>query len=303
MPKNFVKVLIEFLRTSQPLALLAGALLYASGVGVLVYRGEMINWPVYWFGQAVVTFLQLSSVYLKSYYDLVAERPRRSSTDNGRLDDWKIVSRNVYLMAAATTMTLGALTTFILYSQGVLQPASLFLLGIAWLFAFFFGVPPLRLVYSGYGELVSAIFLTTLVPGFGFLLQQGELIPIMGLFHFPLLALFLALALATSLENYYSEIKAGRQNMMIRLGWQRGMNLHNFLIVLAFLLIGISPFAGLSWSLTWPRLLVLPVGLFQIWQMWQINNGAKPNWNLLRLTAAASFGILLYLQVFSLWTG
>lgn len=303
MQKHLGKVLGEFIRTSQPLALLAGALLYACGVGVLVYLGESVDWTVYWFGQAVITLLQLSSVYLKAYYDLVSESSRRSATDNGRMDDWKPISRNVYLLAAVTTLTMGAMTTFVLYSRGVLQPASLLFLGISWLFAFFYGVPPLRLVYSGYGELISAIFLTTLVPGFGFLLQRGELIPIMGLFNFPLLALFLALTLATSLETYFSEIKAGRQNMMIRLGWQRGMNLHNFLIGLAFLLVGISPLAGLAWSLTWPRLLVLPVGIFQIWQMWQIGNGAKPNWRLLRLTAVASFGLLLYLQVFSLWTG
>ncbi len=303
MQKNFGKVLAEFIRTSQPLALLAGALLYACGVGVVFYLGEAVDWSVYWFGQAVVTLLQLSSVYLKSYYDLVAEIPRRSNSDNGRIDDWKPISRSVYLLAAATTLTVGAMTTFVLYTRGALQPASLIFLGIAWLFAFFYGVPPWRLVYSGYGELISAIFLTTLVPGFGYLLQRGELIPIMGLFNFPLLALFLAFSLATSLETYFSEIKAGRQNMMIRLGWQRGMSLHNFLIGLAFLLIGFSPLAGLAWSLTWPRLLVLPVGIFQIWQMVQIANGAKPNWRLLRLTAAASFGLLLYLQVFSLWTG
>ncbi|MCX7976699.1 MAG: prenyltransferase [Bellilinea sp.] len=303
MQKNFRKVVGEFIRTSQPLALLAGALLYACGVGVVVYLGEAVDWTVYWLGQAVVTLLQLSSVYLKSYYDLLSEIPRRSIADNGRMDDWKPISRNIYLLAAATTLTVGAMTTFILYSQGVLQPASLIFLGISWLIAFFYGVPPLRLVYSGYGELISAIFLTTLVPGFGYLLQRGELIPIMGLFNFPLLALFLALTLATSLETYFSEIKAGRQNMMIRLGWQRGMNLHNLLIGLAFLLVGISPLAGLAWSLTWPRLLVLPVGIFQIFQMVQIANGAKPNWRLLRLTAVASFGLLLYLQVFSLWTG
>ena len=117
MQKNIRKVLGEFIRTSQPLALLAGALLYACGVGVLVYLGESVDWTVYWFGQAVVTLLQLSSVYLKAYYDLVSESSPRSATDNGRMDDWKPISRNVYLLAAVTTLTMGAMTTFVLYSR------------------------------------------------------------------------------------------------------------------------------------------------------------------------------------------
>ncbi len=295
--------LIEFIRASQPLTLLAGAVLYASGVGLLVYLGELIDWSIYWLGQAIVTLLQLSSVYLKIYYDRLLELGGRSIEPQNSGDDFKPIPRNLYLLAAITTLTVGAMTTFILISRSVMQPSSLLLLGLAWLFAFFYGVPPLRLAYSGYGELISAVFLTTLVPGFGYLLQNDELIRSMGLFNFPLLALFIALALALSLENYYAEIKAGRQNLMIRLGWQRGMILHNLLVLLAFLLVGVSPLAGLSWNLTWPRLLVLPVGIFQVWLMWQIGNGAKPNWRLLRLTAGATFALVLYLQVFTLWMG
>ncbi len=297
------RALIEFIKTSQPLTLLAGAVLYASGVGLLVYLGEPVDWGTYWLGQAIVTLLQLSSVYLKIYYDRLFERNGRTVETQDADDDFKPVHRNLYLLAAITALTVGAMMTFSLISSSVMQPSSLLLLGLAWLFAFFYGVPPLRLAYSGYGELISAIFLTTLVPGFGYLLQNDDLIQSMGLFNFPLLALFLALALAVSLENYYREIKAGRQNLMIRLGWQRGMVLHNLLVLLAFLLIGVSPLVGLSWNLTWPRLLVLPVGVFQVWLMWQIGNGAKPNWRLLRLTAGATFALVLYLQVFTLWTG
>lgn len=59
----------------------------------------------------------------------------------------------------------------------------------------------------------------------------------------------------------------------------------------------------LPWPLAWPMLATMPVGLFQIWQMWQINNGVKPSWRLLRMTAYASFGIMAYLVAFALWTG
>jgi 1,4-dihydroxy-2-naphthoate octaprenyltransferase len=196
---------------------------------------------------------------------------------------------------------MGAMLTVLLLSRGELSPASLLILGLAFLFAFLYAVPPLRLAYTGYGELIAAVLLTNLIPAFAYLLQGGELMGVLGVLSFPLTTLYLAFSLATSLENYFAEIKRGRQNLMIRLGWQRGMFLHNLCILIAYLTIGLSVFFDLPWTLTWPRLLTLPLGLFQVWQIWQISQGAKPRWRLLRITAAASFAITVYLLVFTLW--
>lgn len=296
--------LIEFFQLSQPLALLAGAMLYALGAGVLVYRGNILDWNTYWLGQAAVSLLQLSSVYLKIFYDRLQEIPRRGIQDPARPDgEVKVIPRVVFLLSAVTTLTSGAMVTVLLYSRAVLNPAALLILGLSFAFAFFYSVPPLRLVYSGYGELISAVFLTTFIPGFAYLLQSDEFVQVLGIMTFPLTALFLAMMLAVALESYYAEIKKGRQNMMIRLGWQRGMFMHNLLVLFAFLAIGVGPVFGLPWDLTWSRLLVLPVGLFQVWQIWQIGNGKPTRWKLLRLTAGATFGLVLYLQVFSLWVG
>jgi len=51
------------------------------------------------------------------------------------------------------------------------------------------------------------------------------------------------------------------------------------------------------------KLLTLPIGLFQVWQIWQISRGAKPRWNILKITAYATFAITLYLQTYTLWVG
>jgi len=176
-------------------------------------------------------------------------------------------------------------------------------LGLAFFLVFAYAVPPFRLVNAGYGELVMAVLLTTLVPALGYLLQAVDMSQLLGMLTFPITALYLAMVLALSLEPYYGDLKAGRQNLMIRLGWQRGMVLHNVLILVAYLLIGIGALIGMAWALTWPRLLTLPIGLFQFWQIWQIGNGAPPRWRLLRLTAIATFAITVYLQAFTLWVG
>lgn len=294
---------VEFIQNSRPLSLLVGMLLYALGVGIVVYRGERVDWGIYWIGQACVTMLQLSSSYLLVFYDRLQEAPRRRDpgANKPRPQPDERAARNVYLLAGFTTLTIGAMLTVLLIGRGVLSPASYVILGLAFLFAFFYSVPPLRLVYSGYGELVTAVLLANLTPAFASLLQIDELIEVLGVITLPLTILFLAMTLATSLENYYQNIKAGKQNLMIRLGWQRGMFLHNLCILIAYLTMGLTTLFGLPWALTWPRLLTLPIGLFQVWQIWQIGNGAKPRWRLLRVTAYATFAITVYLQVFTLW--
>ena len=292
----------EIISSSKPLILIAGALLYALGAGVVNYRGELIDWQVYFYGQICVTMLQLSSLYLTVFYDRVLNfNPRGSPATRDDGSPVRLLNRNAYLFLAITALTLGAMTTVLLIARGVMSPQVWMVLGLAFVFAFIYATPPLRLVNTGYGELIAAVFMTTLVPGLAYLLQGSELIQVLGMLTFPLTALFLAMTLAFSLQTYYSDIKSGRQNLMNRLGWQRGMFLHNLLILAAFLIVGVGALLDMPWSLTWPVLLPLPVGLFQIWQIWQIGSGAKPRWRLLRLTAMATFSITLYLLVFTLW--
>jgi hypothetical protein len=59
---------------------------------------------------------------------------------------------------------------------------------------------------------------------------------------------------------------------------------------------------GLPLSIGWPVIFVLPVGLFQIWMINRIADGAKPNWNLLILIALSTFGLTTYLLTYTFWT-
>jgi 1,4-dihydroxy-2-naphthoate octaprenyltransferase len=176
------------------------------------------------------------------------------------------------------------------------------MLGLAFLVAFFYAVPPFRLVYSGYGELALSLQMANIIPALAFLLQVGNLHRLLAMITFPITALYLAMLLALSLEGYASDEKYRRKTSMVRLGWQRGMNLHNLLILFGFLLFGLAAILGLPWSLTWPGLLGLPLGLFQIWQMSLIASGAKPRWRLLSFNAVATVVLTAYLVTFTLWT-
>jgi 1,4-dihydroxy-2-naphthoate octaprenyltransferase len=166
-----------------------------------------------------------------------------------------------------------------------------------------YATPPLRLAYSGYGELIQAIGVANLFPALGYLLQVGDLHNLLALMTFPLTFLVLASLLARSLQRYMEDLRRERQTMLVRVGWERGMTLHNALIAMAYLALVIAVFAGLPRNLALPAFLSLPVAVYQIWQMNNIAQGVKPRWRLLAWTALASAGLAAYFMAFALWTG
>jgi len=294
--------LIRFVRLSRPLFLVGGILLYALGIGIARYLGVAIDWVAYWLGQGCVTMMQLSAHYLNEYYDSLADRENPNRTPFSGGSGEHSLPRQTALLAAATCLTIGAALTVLLYRDGRLNPASGMILGLAFLGSFFYSVPPVRLTSSGYGELTTSILVANLVPAFAFSIQTGDIHRLVGLVTFPLAFLHLAMLLAFSLPDYATDLKFEKRTLMVRLGWQRGMTLHNILILSAYLLLGAALFQGLPWRLAWPGFLTLPLGLFQIWQMYQIAAGEKPRWTLLTFTALILFGLTAYFITLAFWT-
>lgn len=295
------------LRYARPGMLVAGALFFILGTGMAKYLGHPILWTRFGLGLASVLLLQLMSYFFKAYFDLVdasspLRRMQRDADDEDQRATRQIPPQSV-LMLGVTAMTGGAVVTVLLFTMGAINPEVFLFMGFAFLLSYFYAVPPLRLVYTGYGELVEAIVIANLFPTLAFLLQTGELHRYLGMLTFPLLAIFLAARLAFSLETYSRNLKYGQKTMMVVLGWQRGMLIHNWLVPIAYLLIGLARVLGLPWSLTWPALLTIPVGIFEIFQMNQINAGARPGWRLLNFTAVALLGLTAYLMSLALWTG
>jgi 1,4-dihydroxy-2-naphthoate octaprenyltransferase len=288
---------------ARPWSLLAGIILYALGGGIVHYLGFQINWSVYWLGQATVSLLQTSSYLLKAYYDLLEQPVRRRRPDPENDEDQPVeVPRHVVLQIAITTLSVGAVLTVLLLAQGALNLPAIIILGAAFFLSFFYAVPPVRLVYTGYGELVQAVLITNLIPTLAFLLQVGVFHRLLVMLTFPLTLLYLAMVLALSLHAYTDQMRQNRRTLMMRLGWQRGMFLHNVLIFMAYLLLAIAAIFGLPWFLTWPGLLTLPLGVFQVWHIIRIANAYPPRWRLLTLTAISLVGLTSYLLALALWT-
>jgi 1,4-dihydroxy-2-naphthoate octaprenyltransferase len=169
--------------------------------------------------------------------------------------------------------------------------------------AFFYAVPPIRLESSGYGELTTSILVANLVPAFALLLLTGgDLHRLLAMSTFPLTILHLAMLLALELPDYATDIKYEKNTLLVRIGWEVGMRLHNLLILVAYLVLGLAVLLGLPPAIALPAFLSLPLGILQIFQMNRIAAGAKPNWTTLTLAAVTLFSATAYLLAFSFWS-
>jgi 1,4-dihydroxy-2-naphthoate octaprenyltransferase len=175
----------------------------------------------------------------------------------------------------------------------------LLLAGLLLLSVFFIGQP--RLVYSGYGELIQGVILTSLVTAFAFSLQSGGIPALFLPITFPLLFIYLAVSLVLELESYAGDLKYERRSLLLRLSWQRGVNLHHLLIFLGFILLASAPLFGVAWRLVWPALFGLVVAILDVWQVNRLALGYPPHWSLLRFTAWLSFLLPAYLLVITFW--
>ena len=294
-----------FIRLSRPFFLLGAALVYLLGMGIARYLGFSLDWGIYFLGQAWVTTLQLSTHYFNEYFDSPADAANNNRTlfsgGSGALGKDGL-PREIALWAGIATLTAATSFTVMLMRATNLNPIALLVMLLIFFGAFFYSVPPVRLVESGYGELTTSVVVASLVPALAFVLQTGEMHRLVAMSTFPLIALHLAMMLAFELPDYATDLKFKKLTLLVRLGWERGMTLHNLLILIAYLLFGVAMIFGFPLSAGLPALLSLPLGLFQLWYMTRIAAGAKPNWNLLGWLAVLGFGLTTYLLTFSFWT-
>jgi 1,4-dihydroxy-2-naphthoate octaprenyltransferase len=170
------------------------------------------------------------------------------------------------------------------------------------LLAFFYSIPPVKLSHTGYGELTTAFLVANLIPAFGFMLQTGEIHRLVSLATIPLTFILLPVLLVIQFPDYLTDVKFRKRNLLVRLGWENAMSIHNTFILFSFIILGAVSLFGLPSSISIPAFLPLPLGLLQIWQMRRISAGLKPNWTTLILNAIVLFSLMSYMLAFGFWT-
>ena len=231
------------------------------------------------------------SPFAQRAYDLTNEKWR---------ERW--LKRDLPLWIAITALTLTTSFTVLLIRSGQVSGGSIIVMALIALGAYASSIPPLRLADTVYRGLIPSILLANFVPALAFMLQEPELHRLVSMSTFPLTLLHYAMLLVFEFQDYAQDIKRERPMLLILMGWQRGMRLINLLVLSTFLLFGLAMLMGLPNNVVWPTFLSLPLGLFLIWYLTRIGDGAKPVWHALNITAMLTYGLAVYLLTFSFWT-
>jgi 1,4-dihydroxy-2-naphthoate octaprenyltransferase len=296
-----------FIQLSRPLYVLTASLVYILGTGISHYLIGQTDWTAFIYGLLWVITILFASQYLNEYFDpaVMEKNPTWKHTPfsgvTGAIGIGRL-SRNVALWAGLICLAITASLTVSMMQFVGLSSTTIMILVIIVVGEISYALPPVRLVSSGYGELVLSIINVALVPALAFLVQGNGFHQILVKAVFPLVTLHIVMLLALELPDYASDISQGKRPILVRIGWQRGMMLHNLLILISYVILAIAFAFGLPLNVTWPVILVLPFGIFQIWQMNRIADGVKPNWNLLVLTSISTFTLAAYILTYAFWT-
>lgn len=259
------------------------------------YTGAMIIWEIVLLGLLWLITLQLGGSFLHAYF---STQPGNTPNDDVNSSDY--LSPLTYLVIACSFLAVVAsLSVLVIYEVG--NPAINLLMAAMVCGAIIYSLPPIRLEYTGYGELVISLLIANFTPALGYQLQGGDSLRWLTVVTFPLTFLHLAMLLALSLPTYATDIKNERRTLMLRLGWQNGVLVHNILILSAYLFWMLAITFGLPWKTSLPAIFSLPIGIFQIWMVNRIAAGGKPQWKALKVIAIALFGVTAYLLAFSFW--
>ena len=289
-----------FLRLSRPHFLLGGFLLYGLGGAVAYHLGLSVDPGLYAIGQALVTTTQLMTHFLNEYYDAPVDQrnPNRSllTGGSGALGPTGL-PRTTALFAAIGCLTLAASLASLLLVQGRGSLLAWIVLLLGFLGAFSYNAPPLSLISTGYGEVVSSIVVAGLVPTFAFALQAGRLERLLLLTLAPLVALHFAMLLAFELPDFGSDAEGGKRTLTVRLGCMTAMRLHDLAIITAAIALVAAIASGVPTRVGLGALIVLPLGLAQLWQTRRLRLGFPPRWRTLTLFALVLFGLTAYLEL------
>lgn len=284
------------MRLLRPHALLQGALLFGLGAAIADYLAEPIRPSIYLAGQFCVSALQLAAHAFLLFYAAEGDRlrpGRRLVLKPG--DEPTSLPLSLALFTGLAALTAGATAASALLLSHDLPPvAGLILLGGA-LGAVLYAAPPLRMVESGYGEVLAALLLGAGIPTFSYTLLAHQLHRLLMMSTAPLVVIMLAGQLALDLENYDPIEGRSPSTLMMRVGWRLGMRMHDVALLVAYLLVAAGLGAGLPRRVGWGLLLTLPLAVAQIWYLSRIRGGAPPRWQLLKISSYALIGLATYL--------
>jgi len=269
-------------------------LAFLLGAGIADYLAINLNKNLVIFGFVLLVFLLLTMTIVKAYLYLEKD-PIGSKFKRSSMHEWYLLA----ILAVCLVVILSMLI-FIAHTQRISLSSWIFLLMCVFL-SLLLGMNHKFRKVKKFKNIFEGLFICILIPAFSLSLSMPDLPAILVFLTMPLLFIYLGTSIALEFECYAVEIKMDKANLLTALGWQKAIFLHHFFILFGFLLVAVIPLFGFSWSLSWPLLLMTPIGIFEIFLLHQMSLGVKPQWNLIRITANFLIFFIMYILLFALW--
>jgi 1,4-dihydroxy-2-naphthoate octaprenyltransferase len=288
--------MLKLLRITRPLHLLLALLTYFLGWGLARYLGNGFRPVSFWLGLLAVLLAQAATFLLSEVF-----RPVTDPIVEGETAAERKTLQDQMLYLALGGLAAFCVAIFIIYLADGISPLAFFYIFIALVLVLLYAVPPLRLVRRGFGEFVLALQLAYVVPSISFLLQASGYHRLLAMLVFPLTLLALACFLVLDFPTFAQDRKFNRGSMLVYIGWERAVPLHNILVIAAYLILLAAPLFGVSLGLLWPAFLTVPFALLQIFSLRNLALGGKPVWRLFQVTAIAVFGLTADFMTLTFW--
>ena len=287
----------KILKLSNPIQLLLSALTYTLGAGIAHYLGKSIHAASFLLGLLAVLSLIGAAPLLSEYFRLPIV-----PLEKGELSLTHEKYRVMLLQVSYAALAFSGVVILTMLLTQILDLSAGIIFILAFLFLMAYSLPPFRVSETGFGELVMAVTLGTLVPALAFLLQYGQMHRLLSFVTFPLTLLAVAYLLIYNFPTFATDQKLRRHTLLTRLTWQRAIPIHHILVFAAFLLFAAAPILEIPWVLVWPVFLGLPIATIQIIWLQHIANGGRTLWTFLTTLASATVGLTAYLLALTFWT-
>jgi len=294
---------LKLINHIRPIHLLTTLALYLLGSGFARYLGERIDYSTFLLGLAWVFSLQLGFYFLGDHFKtpfdpgLFARFPVK--TDENSPESYH--PGEILLYISVSFFTGGAVLSLILILQGALNLSIAVLMGLFFAGFFLLVVPGISLENSGVGEFITSFTLVIIPPAFAFFLQYGTIHQLLTFGIFPLFPLHAALIILLRLRGYSDDLKHNKMNLLVRIGWVRGIFVHNLMVLSGFLLFGAAVLFGFPVRLIGLVFLTVPIAGYMIYYLSQLKDGAPVRWPLIRLLSLVVFFLPVYLLTYSSW--
>ncbi len=245
-----MRSLWAFIRLSRPHFLLGGVLMFGLGAATAA-RLDVIGYIA---GQLMITSGQVTAHYLNEFSDLEADRgvKRRTLFSGGSGVLVEGLLGPEVALGAAKVSTAVAMASAVVLARGSLPAALLGIaaLGVSWSYS----MPPIRLLGSGWGELVTSTVVAGIVPIIGVFAQGSSPTRLLWWTVVILIPIHGSMMLAFELPDLDTDLRAGKLVLAVRIGAVRARRLIGLLLVGSALVAGLAglrggvPEAALVWA-------------------------------------------------------